>query len=320
MARIQPNLHGSETGTALGIVAVLLWGSTVAFGRSLSAQLGPLHAAAAVYLLSGAVSLGYFASRPSRLRIVLRLPPLYLIVCGGLFVGYVVCFYLALGLASGSRQAIEVGVINYLWPVATVVLSVPLLGTRARWTLAPGVALAVSGIALATLPASAWRSGSLLDALHRDWLPYLLALIAALDWALYSNLSRRLAGGGGAGAVPVFMVATALVMGMLAWLQPPTEVRWSSRTVLELGYLGIFPTALGYAFWEVAMRRGNLLRVATASYFTPLISVVVAALYLRAMPEPGLWLGCALVIAGAWLCQHSALEQPRRQDGEVGRA
>ncbi|HNX51792.1 MAG TPA: EamA family transporter, partial [Thermoanaerobaculaceae bacterium] len=131
MAKTQPNPHGTETGTALGIVAVLLWGSTVAFGRSLAAQLGPLHAAAAVYLLCGALSLAYLAWKPSRLKRALRLSPRYLILCGGLFVGYVVCFYLALGIASGSRQAIEVGVINYLWPAATVVLSVPLLGTRA---------------------------------------------------------------------------------------------------------------------------------------------------------------------------------------------
>jgi drug/metabolite transporter (DMT)-like permease len=304
--------HDTRSGTALGVVAILLWGSTVAFGRSLSAQLGPIHAAAAVYALCGALSLAYLLWRPGRIREALGLPPKYLAFCGALFVLYVICFYLALGLATGPQQAIEVGIINYLWPAATVVLSVPLLGTRARWTLVPGAAVAVAGIVLATLPVHDWSARVFVDTLRANRAPYLLALVAALDWALYSNLSRRWAAGGGANAVPVFMVVTAAVMGLLAWFQPAVEARWSTRTILELGYLGIFPTTLGYAFWEIAMRRGNLVRVATISYFTPLISAVVAALYLRTVPGAGLWLGCALVVVGAWLCQAAGLEPTKR--------
>lgn len=291
--------------TALGVIAIVLWGSTVAFGRSLTAQLGPLRAAAVVYALCAAISLGLLLARPARRREALRLPRRYLLVCGGLFVLYVVCFYLALGLSAGSQQAIEVGTVNYLWPAATVVLSVPILGMRARWTLWPGVLLALAGIAAATLSGRGW-SGELLRApWHHDWVPYLLALAGALVWALYSNLSRRWAGGAGAGAVPLFLIATALVMGPLGLLGPARPVRWTVRTVAELVYLGVFPTTLGYAFWEAAMRRGNILRVATLSYFTPLLAAAIAAAYLGAVPGPGLWLGCALVVAGAWLCQRS---------------
>lgn len=291
--------------TALGVAAIVLWGSTVAFGRSLTAQLGPIRAAGAVYALCAAISLGLLLVRPARLREALRLPRRYLLVCGALFVLYVVCFYLALGLSAGAQQAIEVGTVNYLWPAATVVLSVPILGVRARWTLWPGVLLALAGIAGATLSGRGWTLAASWESLRRDWLPYLLALVGALVWALYSNLSRRWAGGAGAGAVPLFMVATALVMVPLALAHPGAAPRWTLRTVAELGYLGVFPTTLGYAFWEAAMRRGNILRVATLSYFTPLLAAAIAAAYLGAVPGPGLWLGCALVVAGAWVCQRS---------------
>lgn len=291
--------------TALGVAAIVLWGSTVAFGRSLTAQLGPIRAAGAVYALCAAISLGLLLVRPARLREALRLPRRYLLVCGGLFVLYVVCFYLALGLSAGAQQAIEVGTVNYLWPAATVVLSVPILGVRARWTLWPGVLLALAGIAAATLSGRGWTLAASWESLRRDWLPYLLALVGAFVWALYSNLSRRWAGGAGAGAVPLFMVATALVMVPLALAHPGAAPQWTLRTVAELVYLGVFPTTLGYAFWEVAMRRGNILRVATLSYFTPLLAAAIAAAYLGAVPGPGLWLGCALVVAGAWVCQRS---------------
>ncbi len=295
--------------TTLGVVAIVLWASTVAFGRSLSAQLGPLSAAAAVYVVSAVFSLCVLISRPARVRGVLRLSPRYLVVCGTLFVVYAICLYLALGLASGSQQAIEVGTINYLWPAATVVLAVPILGQRARWTIVPGTCAALAGIILATMPPGQWSSGIFIDTLRTNGLPYVLALVAALDWALYSNLSRRWAGGAGAGAVPLFMVITALVMVPLALLQPVDEVRWSARLILELVYLGLFPTALAYAFWEAAMRRGNLLLVANLSFFIPLMSAAIAAFYLHTAPRVELWLGCALVSAGAWIC-HSSLSDP----------
>lgn len=307
----QPTVGSRGAATALGVAAILLWASTVAFGRSVAAQLGPLDAAAAVYGISAIFWLGVLGARPERARAALRLPPRYLAACGALFVLYALCLYLALGLASGAQQAIEVGTINYLWTAATVVLSVPILGQRARWPLVPGALVALAGIVLATLPLGQWSAKVFVDNLRDSWLPYLLGLVAALSWALYSNLSRRWAGGAGAGAVPLFMVATAAVLVPLARLQPIAEVQWSVRLIAELAYLGLLPTALAYAFWEAAMRRGNLLLVATLSLFIPLMSAAIAALYLRTAPGAGLWLGCALVSAGAWLC-HRSLADPAR--------
>jgi drug/metabolite transporter (DMT)-like permease len=291
--------------TTLGVAAIVLWASTVAFGRSLTVQLGPLHAGAAVYVVSAVFSLCVLAARPARARTVLRLPRRYLVGCGALFVVYAICLYLALGLSSGSQQAIEVGTINYLWPAATVVLSVPILGQRARWPIVPGTFAALAGIILATLPPGQWSAQIFIDTLHNNWLPYVLALVAALDWALFSNLSRLWASGDGAGAVPLFMVITALVMVPLALVQPVGEVQLNPRLILELIYLGLFPTAIAYAFWEVAMRRGHMLLVANLSFFIPLMSAAIAALYLHTTPRAELWLGCALVSVGAWICHHS---------------
>lgn len=297
-----PGWASERVGTAFGLAAVVLWGTTVAVGRSVTAQLGPLLGAASLYTICALVSSLLLLLRPERRREALALPRRYLVACGGLFVGYALCFYLALGLASGSREAIEVGIVNYLWPAATVVLSVPLLGKRARWTLLPGAALATAGVALASLPAAGTTAS---EGLHAGRLPHLLALAGALVWALYSNLSRRWAPGAGSGAVPLFLIATALALWPLALAAPPAPVRWTPRLLLELLYLGLFPTTLGYTLWEAAMRRGNLVRVAAFSYLTPLVSAVVASLYLGSRPGPGLWPGCALLVAGAWLCDAS---------------
>lgn len=303
---------GRTAGNAFGVAALVLWGSSVALQRSLGEQLTPIGAAAAVYLVSAAAAVAYLAIRPRNLRAILRLPPKYLLVCGGLFVGYVPCYYLAVGWASGPQQAIEAGTINYLWTAATVVFSVPLLGKRARWTLAPGAALALAGIVLVMLPGN-WRLDDFLANLRGNWLPYLLALAGALGWGLYSNLSRRWAPPEAPSAVPLFLIAAGLAMGALYLAFPAGAAHWTARTVGEVIFMGVLVTSLGYVFWDLAMRRGNLVLVGSLSYFAPLLSAAVAALYLRVMPGPGLWIGCGLIVAGAAACRYSVVDrEPER--------
>ncbi len=306
---------GQPSGTILGVIALLLWGSSVALQRSLGEQLGAVGAAGAVYLVAAAASTLYLAVRRDALRGILKLPRRYLAVCGGLFFLYVPCYYLAVGTASGRQQAIEAGVINYVWTAATVALSVPILGKRAKWTLLPGVILALAGIALVMLP-EGWSMAEFRANLRGNWGPYLLALIAGLDWGLYSNLSRRWAPPGAPSAVPLFLIATGLAMGGLWLAFPKPGAGLTARAAAELAFMGVGVTSLAYVFWDVAMRRGNLVLVASFAYFTPLLAAAIAALYLGVKPGAGVWAGCGLVVAGALLCKHSVVE---RREEEVAR-
>jgi drug/metabolite transporter (DMT)-like permease len=289
--------------TALGLAAILLWSTTVAFGRSLGEQIGPLTTAALIYLLGGTLGCVYLALAGA-LPALRALPRRYLYGCGGLFVLYMVSLYLGLGLADTHDQVLQVGLLNYLWPTLTVLLSVPILRLRARPLLLPGALLATTGILVATAQGRplTWAAASL----ARNSLPYLLGLSAALSWALYSTLSRRWASQAAGQAVPLFMLCTGLLLGA-ARLLAPEQTRWTARAGAELAYMAI-GSNLAYAFWERAMRRGDIVLVAAASLFAPLLSTLVSTLYLGARPGPRLWIGCALVIAGAAICKRSVRE------------
>jgi drug/metabolite transporter (DMT)-like permease len=93
----------------------------------------------------------------------------------------------------------------------------------------------------------------------------------------------------------------ALGLGRLAFTEP---TRWTSAVWLELGYMAV-GTNLAYAFWERAMRGGDIILVAASSYFTPLLSTIVSTLYLSVVAGPRLWIGCGLVVAGAIACKLS---------------
>ncbi len=301
--------------TVQGVLAILFWSGTVGLVRSLTTRLGTLTAGSSVYLAAGVLACAWTFLSPKRRAAFRRLPRAYLLGCGALFIIYTACLYLALGLAESDKHSLEVGLVNYLWPGAVMALSVPLLGRKARWFLVPGVLLAFAGTFLAPLGRGDFSWAGFGGRLAGGWLPYLLALIAAVSWGFYSNLSRRWAGASEGNGVPVFILATGLVLLAMRPFFAAEQPEWGATAFIELALLAVFPAFLGYAFWDAAMRRGNMTLVAALSYFTPVLATVVASLYLRKeLPGAALWAGCALVTAGALVSRLAMVEERAARD------
>ena len=180
-----------ELNTLFGIFAILFWGTTIAFSRSLTEQLGPLTAASLIYLISGSFSCIYLIDKLGGIKKTFQFPTLYLIGCGTLFVFYTVCLYLAVGLAFSREQVIEVSIINYLWPGLTLIFSLPILHKKGRITLIPGIFSAFCGFYLATIQSGMFSWEMFKGNFQVNYFPYLLAFLAAISWGLYSNLARR---------------------------------------------------------------------------------------------------------------------------------
>ena len=298
--------------TILGMLAILFWGTTIAFSRSLTEQLGPLTAASLIYLLSGIWGCIYLISKPGGVKKTFQLPTLYLIGCGALFVIYTVSLYLAVGFAFSREQVIEVSIINYLWPGLTLVFSLPILHKKGKITLIPGMVLAFSGFYLATVNSGMFSWEVFKGNFQVNYFPYLLAFEAAVSWGLYSNLVRRWAGHTEGGAIPFFLLITGLILTTIRFMFPEVS-SWTPRVVAELLYMSIFPTILAYFFWDRAIRKGKIILVASLSYFTPLLSIVISSLYLQVVIKPSLWIACGLVIVGAVICKFSIVDKTKKE-------
>jgi drug/metabolite transporter (DMT)-like permease len=307
---VQRSLRKLSTGGGIG--AIVLWSTTFAFARSLSEQVGPLTAGAAAYLIGGVFSVIRLGRAGKPFSRILKLPRQYLLGCGCFFLLYTAAIYVAVGLAKDREQVLEVALINYLWPTLTILFSLPLLKMRSTFWLVPGTALALVGVFLVVTQGAHVTWNSWWEHLLKNPAAYVLALVAAVSWALYSNLTRRWSEPDGDGAVDLFVPATGLVLlAMRLVVTEPTG--WSLRTVAEASGLGIV-TMLAYVLWEVAMRKGDLLFVAACSYFTPFLSTLVSCAYLKVSPSPKLWIGCLLLVSGSLVTWRSVSERalPRK--------
>lgn len=296
-------INSERAATACGLVAILLWSTAAGLIRSVSERFGPLGGAALIYTL-GAVLLFVLLGRP-RVR---STSWFYLIMGSALFVAYEVCLSLALGYASNRNQAIELGVVNYLWPCLTVLLAIVMNGQKARWMIVPGTALALFGI-LWVVSGNGLSLATIVTHVSSNPLSYSLAVGCAITFALYCNVTRRYAGG--QNLVMLFFALTAGVLWLKYAASSEVIPAFTLNSSAQLVAAGV-AMAGGYALWNLGILRGNLTLLATASYSAPVLSSAFAALWLGAHLTAQFWQGAVLVTAGSLMCWQATRQ--RRQD------
>lgn len=307
-------MKSKNRATMLGFLSLLFWSTSIAFVRRVAESSGTLNTAFFNLLFSGLllIVLSTVISRGRFLQKLVVVPFSYYARVGIFMALYLVLFYVAVGDASNRKTVIIIGIINYLWPGFTFLFSVFLLKNRARiGELVFGVLIAFAGTVMAMLEGRDFSLADLGAVVREDRWPIFFAFLAALCWGLYSNLTRGYQSEDQreAAAVPIVFLASA---GIIFFIQlskgdiPFLNLRGSGY--LEFAYLVIFPTALAYLSWDIAMKRGNKHLITMFSYLVPLVSTVVSGIYLHVPLSKGFGVAVGLVIAGAIICRRSLRE------------
>lgn len=294
--------------TLFGVAAVLLWSTAFACNRSLAEQIGPITAAAGFHSIGGLVGL-LLLWQKNKLQQLRNLPLSYLVSCGTFFVMSQTCIFLAIGWSTTRHQAVVTSLVYYLWPCLILLFSLPIHKQRARFILIPGVLIALTGIGLITVPEGSPEWTIWQQDIAGNYMPYLFALIGAVSWALFSNISRLYADKIKCSVVPLFMALTGIVLGLLCFTFDESTV-FTLRAFWELMFMGLVPMLLAYSLWDIAVRDGNLGTVASFSYLAPFFSACLSCLYLGVSPSWIFWCGCVLIVCGAIISKMSILSTP----------
>ena len=284
----------SNKATLIGLSAILLWSTIVGLIRSVSDYLGPTGGAAMIYTLASVfllLSVGWV-----RLR---SFPPRYLWCGSVLFVSYELCLALSIGYAHNSQQAIEVGMVNYLWPTFTIVAAILFNSQKTNWLILPGLFLSMAGISWILGAEQGLSLSSIWLNVRSNPLSYGLAFSGALIWAGYSTMTARIAQG--KNGITLFFMLTALTLWIKYLSQGGGEMEFSTAALLYL-ILASMAMGFGYAAWNIGILHGNVTLLAGASYFIPVFSAALSTFLLRAPLSLAFWQGSAMVCGGALLC------------------
>jgi len=272
--------------TLLALGAIALWSSLATLGVALG-HVPPFLLTGLSLLVGSLIALPLSGFQLARWRV--PLPTLALGIYG-LF-----CYHFLLFLALRHAPPVQANLVNYLWPLLMVVLApllLPGMTLRFRHVFAAllgfaGAALVILGGAASTGIRTAWFWG------------YLPALAAALIWASYSLLTRRVA------AFPTSAIGGfALCSGLLSLLchvllEPGVDL--STRDWGLIGLIGLGPMGAAFFLWDKALKTGDARHIGILSYLTPLLSTSLLVLVNGHAVTWPVMAAAAMIVAAAWL-------------------
>lgn len=281
-------------GNFLGVGAILLWSTMTSLMRLLSETYGPTAGAALMYT-TATIVLSLLLGWPSMKRFALR----YLIVVGSVFVIYEIALFFALGLAQNRSQAIEVSILNNMWPCLTVALAAMMRLQRASLLLVPGMAISLLGVGWILSGGQGLTIDSILFNANQNPLSYGLGLSCAFLWTLYCCLSKKMVHSED-GTVPFFAFASIVLWIIFALNSEPLPKPGLASVGLLIATAVVI--ALGYAAWNRALRTGNLMMLAAVSYTSPVLSAFMSSLFLSTTLQLSFWQGAVMVTVGSLIC------------------
>ena len=281
---MQANLY------ALGAIA--LWATLAALGVALK-HLPPFLLTGIALMVGGLLAVPFVVRDKRQWQVTPRTLAL------GVFTLFGFHFLLFIGLR--LAPAVEVNLINYLWPLFIVVLA-PLY-VRGLHLTGAHVLAALLGFGGAVIAIWGGRDatgmGTAFDS--RVMLGYALALGSALIWANYSLQTKRLAQAGKSfptAAIGLFGLVSGGLSLLCHWaLEPAVALSLHDAGLLAL--MGLGPLGAAFFLWDKALKLGDPRHVGLLSYFTPLAST---ALLMAVSGRALTWsvaLAAALIVSAA---------------------
>lgn len=209
-------------------------------------------------------------------------------------------YFMAENTALSYSLASNVSLIVCTAPLLTAILFYLIhRNEKLKSKLVYGSILAFSGVALVVY------SGGFI--LKINPLGDFLALMAALSWACYSLISRGLINRYSS----LFVTRKVFFYGLLTilpfLLAEPAHVKLSvlftPDVFLNLLFLSLIASMLGYISWNLATRHLGIVRVTTYIYFSPVITLITANLLLHERITMVAMIGAFLIVGGVYFAE-----------------
>lgn len=290
------------TGYCFAAFTVVVWGSTFISSKVLLEFYTPAQIMLTRFILAYCA---LWLLRPRRLALTLKQEGVFFLL--GLL-GCTAYFYTE-NTALSYTLASNVSIIVAAAPIFTAILAHFAGEERFRASTLAGFLVAFSGVILVVC------NGTFVLKLNPKG--DLLALAAAVCWAIYSVLLRRASRGLDSILVTrrtmFWGIVTALPLVAAEGVPYPMAPLMTTSGIANFLFLGLVGSALCFVLWNKAFRILGVVTTNTFIYLMPFITIVAARIFLDEPISPLALLGAVLITAGVVLSQRpSPAEKAQR--------
>ncbi|HAV76959.1 MAG TPA: EamA/RhaT family transporter [Anaerolineae bacterium] len=208
-----------------------------------------------------------------------------------------------------TAQATTTGWIVASSPIFMALLGLVVLKEGLRWEQVLGIALATFGVLLVVTKGnlSTLANGQL------GTTGDVLVLISALNWAVFSALSRPGLKRHRATHMMFYIMTFGWLFSSILFfatpnLDPIREIPLNGW--LAIAFLGIFCSGIAYIFWYDALQALPVAQTGAFLYIEPIITVIVAAVILDERLLPATILGGITILVGVWMVNRTKSLRP----------
>ncbi|MBQ3134715.1 MAG: DMT family transporter [Oscillospiraceae bacterium] len=271
--------------------SILLWSTLATVSKLLMATMSSYHvlcvsaAFAAVVLVVYNLATGKltvmrsYGAKDYLIMVLLGLP-------GTLF--YNLFYYGGAAILPASQAFI----INYLWPIMSVVFACIML--KEKLTGRKILAFVISFLGVATV-----AGGGLLQFEAQTLWGVLLCLGAAVSYGAYTALNQRWSYDKQV-AVMVACASTFVLCAVVS-LVMGEPMQMGRKQLAGLGWNGVCVMAVATTTWAMALDLGNTAKISNLAYITPFLSLVWTFLVLGEVPSPWAIGGLCLIVLGIFV-------------------
>ncbi|MBD5331688.1 MAG: DMT family transporter [Paramuribaculum sp.] len=135
----------------------------------------------------------------------------------------------------------------------------------------------------------------------------MLALLAAICWAVYSVILRPLSALYGTWFITrktfFYGIVTALPFMMMESTHAPLEVLLERDVMFNMLFLGLFASLTAYLLWSGAVKHLGAVKSGNYLYVSPIVTLVMSALILHEGVSAVGYIGCSLILIGLILSE-----------------
>ncbi|MDR2870896.1 MAG: DMT family transporter [Deferribacteraceae bacterium] len=283
-----------RAGHAAAMLTILIWGGTFISTKVLLRSISPVEILFTRFLIGFVALLIIY---PKRLIIQDRRQECLFVAAG--FCG-ITLYYLLENIALTLTTASNVGIIITIAPFFTAILSrIFLKSEKPAMQFYIGFLAAIVGVALISYNGSTMQLNPKGD---------LLAVLAAVTWAAYSILTRKISGLGYRTVQTtrrIFFYGLLLILPMLFFMDFRLGLeRYAEAANLgNILFLGLGASALCFVTWNTAVGLLGAVKTSAYIYLVPIITVAASVLILHEPLTPILIVGALLTLLGLWLSE-----------------